>query len=133
MMRKSKTIPGMITLLVTVVMLLTLIGSAFATNAQTYNNDESSVYGSIFPTRYSASVTAPVGTTKTEVTATLYQKQLLWYTKVDSASNSANTNYCAVYKNYTMESGKTYKLEIEARVYNDGVWDTLEATTSGSF
>ena len=59
MMRKSKTIPGMITLLVTVVMLLTLIGSAFASNAQTYNNDESSVYGSIFPTRYSASVFIP--------------------------------------------------------------------------
>ena len=133
MMKKSKTIPGMITLLVTVVMLLTLIGSAFASNTQTYNNDESSVYGSILPTQYSAGVNAPSTATKTEVTATLYQKQLLWYTKVDSASKSANSNHCAVYKSYQMQSGKTYKLEIEARVYSNGVWDTLEATTSGSF
>lgn len=133
MSKKSRTIPSMIAMVVAVAVALTLVCSAFASNAQTYNNVESSVYGSILPTQYSAGVNAPSAATKTEVTATLYQKQLLWYTKVDSESKSANSSHCAIYKNYDMQSGKTYKLEIEARVYCDGVWDTLEATTTASF
>ena len=109
-----------------IVMAFTLMVSAFASNAQTYNNEESSVILSILSTKYSASVMAPTAATKTQLSATLYQKQLFTWKEVDSASKSANSNYCYINKNYDFQTNKTYKLEVVAKVYCDGQWDTIE-------
>ena len=134
MTKKSKTISGMIATAMVFIIAVTLVGSAFASNTQTYNNDESSVSLAIYPTVYSADVAAPVGATKTKLSATLYQKQLLvLWKEVDSTEASANKNYCMINKNYTMQSGKTYKLEVVAEVYCDGVRDTIEKSTTASF
>ena len=127
MTKTSKTIiPGVIAAIIAVVMALTLVGSAFASDAQTYNNEESSVYLAIYPTKYSADVISPGTATKTQLSATLYQKQLFTWKEVDSASASANSNYCYINKNYDFQTNKTYKLEVVAKVYCDGQWDTIE-------
>lgn len=126
MTKKSKTIPRIASLAMAIVMAFTLMVSAFASNAQTYNNEESSVILSILSTKYSASVMAPTAATKTQLSATLYQKQLFTWKEVDSASASANSNYCYINKNYDFKTNKTYKLEVVARVYCNGQWDTIE-------
>lgn len=108
MTKTSKTIvPGVIAAIITAVMALTLVGSALASDAQTYNNEESSVYLAIYPTKYSADVIAPGTATKTQLSATLYQKQLFTWKEVDSASKSANSNYCYINKNYDFQTNKT--------------------------
>ena len=126
MTKKSKTIRRGISMIMAVAMTLTLVVSAFALGAQTYNNDETSLSLGIYPTVYYANVSAPVNATKTEIDATLYQKQLFTWKEVDSASASANSNYCMINKNYSFQTNKTYKLEVVARVYCNGQWDTIE-------
>ena len=126
MTKKSKTVSSLIASAMAIIVALTLIGSAFASNAQTYNNDESSVSLAIYPTLYFADVAAPAEATKTSLSVTLYQKQLFTWKEVDSASKSVNTNYCSISKNYDFQTNKTYKLEVVAKVYCDGQWDTIE-------
>ncbi len=124
--RKTKTISGIMATIMAVIMALVLMGSAFASNVQTYNNDESSVYLAIYPTMYTAYVTAPADASRTTISATLYQKQLFTWKEVDSETKSANLNHCEINKNYDFKTNKTYKLEVVAKVYCDGQWDTIE-------
>lgn len=126
MTKKAKAVSSMIATIMALIMAISLMSSAFASNVETYNNDESTVILSILDDSYFTSVMAPTAATKTQLSATLYQKQLFTWKEVDSASKSANSNYCYINKNYDFQTNKTYKLEVVAKVYCDGQWDTIE-------
>lgn len=113
-------------------MLLTMSVSAFAYPIQPYNANETTLVGKVNASTqtYSVTVSAPSNTTKIEMTATLYQKQLLGYKEIDTMTASANSWRCTKSESATIESGKTYKIEVVAEIYAGGVWDTVELETT---
>lgn len=120
-------------LVMTLAMVLSMTVCSFGSDTQTYNNDATAILGSVsyIGQCYDVTVTAPSNTTYIGVEATLYQKQLIGRKEISSFTGS--TTECAYYKEKSAEiiKGKTYILEITARVCTGGVWDTLEATATG--
>lgn len=113
-------------------MALAMTVSAFAWEAQPYNEDVTQITGSVSYTgqNYTVTVTAPADTTKIEVDATLYQKTLLGRKEIDTMTSSVNSSRFVRSKSATIEKGKTYILEVTADVYSGGVSDTLEASVT---
>lgn len=131
-MRRSKAMARVFALLLAVVAALSMSVCAFAKETQPYNADTTKIRAYIDDVNqiYSASVIAPSSVSKINMTATLYQKNLLGYKEVDSITASANSNFCSKSKSYTFDTSKKYKLEVTAEVYSDGVWDTVTATVT---
>ncbi|MEA4813971.1 MAG: hypothetical protein VB112_03545 [Oscillospiraceae bacterium] len=125
---KSKTMPRIFSVLMTVLMALSLMTCALASEYHTNNLNETLINGSVsYSTQnYSVVVSAPSDTSNIEMSATLYQKQLFGYKEIDSMS--ASSSYSSLYKSEpcTILSGKTYKLEITAQIYSGGQCDTIE-------
>lgn len=111
-------------------MLLTVTVSAFASEMQTYYDTEISISGSVDASAqlYTVTVQAPSDTTKTQFDATLYQKQLIGRKKISSTSASANGSRCVKVQSATIQTGKTYEIEISAQVYYDGAWHDADGT-----
>mgnify|MGYP001026213504 CR=1 FL=1 len=87
----------LIALAMAIAMALTLSVSALASANEPYNVDTTKLAGSFSSSAqtYSATVSGPMGTTKTKIELTLYEKGLLGYKEVDSASASANSRTSA--------------------------------------
>ena len=64
---------------------------------------------------------------------TLYEKGLLGYKEVDSASASANSRTCSKTVSYAFKDGKSYKLTVTGSAYVDGQWDTVTKNFTASF
>ena len=114
---------------------LTLSVSAFASDMQPWNVGSTNVTGYISEStqKYSGTVVGPTGTTKTELDMTLYEKGLLGYKEVDSASVSASGMRCSKNVSYAIKSGKSYKLTVTGKAYVDGKWDTVTKNFTASF
>ena len=74
-----------------------------------------------------------MGTTKTKIELTLYEKGLLGYKEVDSANASANSRTCSKTVSYAFKDGKSYKLTVTGSAYVDGQWDTVTKNFTASF
>ena len=104
----------LIALAMAIAMALTLSVSALASANEPYNVDTTKLAGSFSSSAqtYSATVSGPMGTTKTKIELTLYEKGLLGYKEVDSASASANSRTCSKTVSYAFKDGKSYKLTV---------------------
>ena len=118
-----------------IAMALTLSVSALASANEPYNVDTTKLAGSFSSSAqtYSATVSGPMGTTKTKIELTLYEKGLLGYKEVDSASASANSRTCSKTVSYAFKDGKSYKLTVTGSAYVDGQWDTVTKNFTASF
>ena len=125
----------LIALAMTIAMALTLSVSALASANEPYNVDTTKLAGSFSSSAqtYSATVSGPMGTTKTKIELTLYEKGLLGYKEVDSASASANSRTCSKTVSYAFKDGKSYKLTVTGSAYVDGQWDTVTKNFTASF
>lgn len=136
-MKKNKSIkcPRILAMAMAIAMALTLTVSAFAINTQPYNLDTTKLSAQFLTETkaYTATVTGPTTTTKTELDMVLYEKTLLGYKEVDSASASANKNKCTKTVSYAFKSGKSYKLTVTGRAYIDGQWDEVTKDFTASF
>ena len=135
MRMKTKALPRILSLALAAAMMLTMTVSAFA-SVQPYNLDATKVSGKFLATTgaYTATVTGPADTTtKTKLEMTLYEKGLLGYTEVDSASASSNTKRCNKTVSYAFKSGKNYKLTVTGSAYVNGKWDTVTKDFTASF
>ena len=128
MKTKNKYLSHILPIAMAFVLLMTMSVSAFASSVQLFNADLTTVTGGVSYTAqsYSVNVTAPANTSKIEMTATLYQKQLLGFKKIDTMTSSVNSWKCAKSESAAIESGKTYKIEVVAEICTGGVWDTIE-------
>ena len=111
---KTKTLPRILSLALAAAMMLTMLVSAFAADITPNNVDTTKLNGVISQNlqTYSATVSGPSNTTKTKLEMTLYEKGLLGYKEVDSASASANSRTCNKTVSYAFKSGKSYKLTV---------------------
>ena len=125
----------LIALAMEIAMALTLSVSALASANEPYNVDTTKLAGSFSSSAqtYSATVSGPMGTTKTKIELTLYEKGLLGYKEVDSASASANSRTCSKTVSYAFKDGKSYKLTVTGSAYVDGQWDTVTKNFTASF
>lgn len=108
-----------------IAMALTLSVSALASDSRPWNTDNTSITARISQEKYYGTVTGPKEATKTELNLVLYEKGILGYKQVDSASASASKNTCTKSVGYAFKSGKTYKLEVTGKAYVSGAWDTV--------
>lgn len=135
MNKHARTLPRMVSLAMAIAMALTMVVSAFAAASEPYNVDTTKLTGSFSSSAqtYSATVSGPVGTTKTKMELTLYEKNLFGYKEVDSASASANSRTCSKTVSYAFKDGKSYKLTVTGSAYVDGKWDTVTKSFTASF
>lgn len=76
---------------------------------------------------YSVACSMASGTKSVTVSATLYQKGLIFYSEVDSLSGSYTTRSFTCEKSYPLERGKTYKVAYTVTVtYTDGTSETIK-------
>ena len=97
------------------------------------NAKAAALFCRISTSSYYGSISGPKEVTKTSVSMILYEKGVLGYKQVDSATASANSNTCSKSVNYSFKSGKTYKLEITGKAYSNGSWDTLTDSVVKTF
>ncbi len=135
MYMKEKTLPRILSVALTAAMLLTMVVSAFAADVIPYNVDATRVSGNLSNSSqsYYAKITGPSGSTKTKLEMTLYEKGLLGYKEVDSASASANKDICSKSVPYAFKNGKSYKLTVTGSAYVNGKWDTVTKDFTASF
>ena len=122
----------MLAIVMTLAMMLSLSVCAFAQDAETYNNSETYITLNVTtsPSNYIVTVVAPFNTTKIEVEATLYQKQLIGRKEISTMTGSADYWKYTKVQSADIQLGKTYILEATARVCTGGVWDTIDATVT---
>lgn len=127
---QHKKLKRIMSLVMAIAMTLTLGVSALASEVQPYNADVADVMGSVNYTAqtYTVTVTAAADAAKVNVSATLYQKNLIGRTEIDSFTASANGRKCTKSKSATIEKGKTYQIEVTAEIYSGGQWYTVENT-----
>ena len=130
-----RPLPRALALAMAIAMALTLSVSALASANEPYNVDTTKLAGSFSSSAqtYLATVSGPMGTTKTKIERTLYEKGLLGYKEVDSASASANSRTCSKTVSYAFKDGKSYKLTVTGSAYVDGQWDTVTKNFTASF
>ena len=135
MNKRTRTFPRIVSLVMAIAMALTMSVSAFASDIRPWNVDRTKLTGTLSPSAqtYSATVSGPVGTTKTKMELTLYEKGILGYKEVDSASTSANSRACSKTVSYAFKDGKSYKLTVTGSAYVDGTWDTVTKNFTASF
>lgn len=123
----------MIALLVSFVLLMSLACPVFAADMQPYYVGDGTVSGTISRSAgaFSARATTKSRANKIEVTATLYEKGLIFYSQVASSSNSGSGTACTASGSYSYQSGKTYKLEYSATFYYaDGTSETVNGSVT---
>ena len=127
MKKHARTLPRMVSLAMAIAMALTMAVSAFATDMKPSNVDATRLSADLSSSSqsYYARVVGPDGSTKTKLEMTLYEKWLLGYKEVDSASASANSDICSKRVSYAFKDGKSYKLTVTGSAYVDGKWDTV--------
>lgn len=127
---KTRTTSRLLAIAMALAMVLTLTVSAFASTVQPAYVEETSISATVNATSktYTVTVQAPSGTSKVKFDATLYQKKLVGRTEISSVSSSANGSRCAKSQSASIESGKTYVVEVTAQIYSGGTWDTIEKT-----
>ena len=74
---------------------------------------------------YDVKVEGKEGTTKIEVTATLYEQGIAGYVKKDSVTGSKNSDILTVRDTYSFNSSKLYKVVATAKVTANGVTETV--------
>ncbi len=67
-------------------------------------------------------------TTKIVLTVTLQKKTLLWWSKVEEWTTTANTYYATLVKTATVNSG-THRVKVEAKVYAGSNYETVDCTS----
>lgn len=67
-------------------------------------------------------------TTKIVVTMTLQKKTLLWWSKVQEWTTTANTYYAVLTKTATVDSG-THRVKVEAKVYAGSNYENVDCTS----
>ena len=135
MKKHARTLPRMVSLAMAIAMALTMVVSAFATDMKPSNVSNTKITADISYSdqNYFAMTTGPAGTTITKMEITLYEKWLLGYKEVDSASASANSRTCSKTVSYAFKDGKSYKLTVTGSAYVDGKWDTVTKSFTASF
>lgn len=135
MKKHARTLPRMVSLAMAIAMALTMAVSAFATDIKPSNVSNTKITADISYSdqNYFAMTTGPAGTTTTKMEITLYEKWLLGYKEVDSASASANSRTCSKTVSYAFKDGKSYKLTVTGSAYVDGKWDTVTKSFTASF
>ena len=135
MNKHARTLPRMVSLAMAIAMALTMVVSAFATDIKPSNVSNTKITADISYSdqNYFAMTTGPAGTTITKMEITLYEKWLLGYKEVDSASASANSRTCSKTVSYAFKDGKSYKLTVTGSAYVDGKWDTVTKSFTASF
>ena len=113
-----------------VAMALTMVVSAFGAETQPYNADLTTVTATVNAANnsYAISVAAPAGTTKIKMSATVSQKNGLFYKELDTCTASSNSRFCNKTGSAEIQSGKTYRIKVTAEIYCNGQWDTVERT-----
>ena len=113
-----------------VAMALTMVVSAFGVETQPYNANATLVKASVSATdkSYSINITAPTGTTQIKMSATVAQKNGLFYKELDTCTASSNSRFCNKTGSAEIQSGKTYRIKVTAEIYCNGQWDTVERT-----
>ena len=131
----AKTLPRILSLAMAIAMALTMAVGAFAADVKPSNLDTTRLNADLSSSSqsYYARVVGPDGSTKTKLEMTLYEKWLLGYKKVDSASASANSDICSKRVSYAFKDGKNYKLTVTGSAYVDGKWDTVTQNFTASF
>lgn len=127
----NRTLPRkFLAITMAIVMALTMTVSAFASDVRPNNLDTTDIIGSINYTAqtYTVNITGAADATKITFNATLYKKELLGRKEISSMTGSSNGRVCSKSKSATIEKGKTYAIEVTAKVYSGGVWDTVEKT-----
>lgn len=74
---------------------------------------------------YDVSVTGIDGTTKIEVTATLYESRTAGYTRVDGFTTSRNSKMLTASDSYSFNTSKLYKVVATAKVTANGITETV--------
>ncbi len=138
MRMKTKALPRILSLALALAaaMMLTMMVSAYAADIVPNNVSSTKITADISYTdqSYFAVTSGPAGTTtKTKMEMTLYEKGLLGYKEVDSASTSANGHTCNKTVSYAFKSGKNYKLTVTGSAYVNGKWDTVTKDFTASF
>ena len=135
MRMKTKALPRILSLALATAMMLTMVVSAFAVDITPNNVDRTKLNGVISQNlqAYSATVSGPFNATQTKMEMTLYEKGLLGYMEVNSASASANGRTCNKMVSYALKSGKNYKLTVTGSAYVNGKWDTVTKDFTASF
>lgn len=129
-MKNAKTI---FTLLLALALMAALACPAFAAGIQPYYVGDGAISGNINRSAgtYSAKATTKSMATRIEVSATLYEKGLIFYSQVSSTSNSGSGTACTASGSYSYQSGKTYKLEYSATFYYaDGTSETVNGSVT---
>ena len=67
-------------------------------------------------------------TTKIVVTMTLQKKTLLWWSKVQEWTTTANTHYAVISKTVAVYSG-THRVKVEAKVYAGSNYENVDCTS----
>lgn len=67
-------------------------------------------------------------TTKIVVTMTLQKKTLLWWSKVQEWTTTANTHYAVLSKTVSVDSG-THRVKVEAKVYAGSNYENVDCTS----
>ncbi len=67
-------------------------------------------------------------TTKIVVTVTLQKKTLLWWSKVQEWTTTANTYYATISKTVAVDSGK-HRVKVEATVYSGSNSEKVDCTS----
>ncbi len=67
-------------------------------------------------------------TTKIVLTVTLQKKTLLWWSKVEEWTTTANTYYATISKTVAVDSGK-HRVKVEATVYSGSNSEKVDCTS----
>lgn len=67
-------------------------------------------------------------TTKIVLTVTLQKKTLLWWSKVQEWTTTANTYYATISKTVAVDSG-THRVKVEAKVYAGSNYENVDCTS----
>ena len=67
-------------------------------------------------------------TTKIVLTVTLQKKTLLWWSKVEEWTTTANTYYATLVKTVAVDSG-THRVKVEAKVYAGSNYENVDCTS----
>lgn len=119
--------PRVFSLLAFLALLFSVSLSAFAAPAQPLGEDVVSVKPEVSAAAqtYSIKVVSSGSVKKITVSATLYEKGLIFYGQVDTMAGSSSGSPYTCTDSYAIQSGKTYKIAYTVTVtYTDGTSET---------
>ncbi len=127
-------------ILALVMCLVLVCGTGLVASAETVDNQVQPRYS--YTSGISATLTESSGkamcggnvngyngtTTKIVLTMTLQKKTLLWWSKVDEWTTTANTYYATLVKTVAVDSG-THRVKVEAKVYAGSNYENVDCTS----